>query len=148
MAKRTTKKQSKKEYTLAEFKAWLEGIEELQPNNWAPDAGQWKTIRDKMMNIVEEEVVAEVPAPRPAPQPRVQLPVDPGAGWGPPPAPVGPAGAQGPDGPMQSNLEISPEAQAVLNGGKLPTEMAPGPDGKVHTPNIDTSDGNYQTSFE
>lgn len=140
MAKRTTKRQSKKEYTLAEFKAWLEGIEELQPANWAPDSNQWKTIRDKLMNIVEEEVVVETHTPAPAPQQPVyrqpQMPA---------PAPMAPP-------PQGSALpavepEMTPAAAAAV-AGHLPAEMVPSADGKVKTPNIDTSSGDYGSSFE
>lgn len=38
-------------YTVEQFKAWLDGIEEMQPKNWAPDAEQWKTIRKKINTL-------------------------------------------------------------------------------------------------
>lgn len=146
MAKRTTKRTSKKEYTLAEFKAWLEGIEELQPANWAPDANQWKTIRDKLMNIVEE--VSEAPAtvqtmaPPPGPIPREPV------SW-PQPAPAPASPMAMPSGSALADVtpEMTPAAAAALSG-KLPSEMVPSSDGKVKTPNIDTADGNYGSSFE
>jgi hypothetical protein len=144
MAKRTTKRASKKEYTLAEFKAWLEGIEELQPNNWAPDAGQWKVIRDKLMNIIEEEPapVEVVNNPIPAgPIPRNSAMPMPAMPATPPPA----VSSLPPVGMPEPNL--TPAAQAALSG-KLPTEMMPSADGKVKTPDIDTADGNYGSSFE
>lgn len=43
----------KKKQTLAEFRAWLRGVEELQPEAWAPDATQWNLIREKINNISE-----------------------------------------------------------------------------------------------
>lgn len=146
MAKRSTKRASKKEYTLSEFKAWLEGIEELQPNDWAPTADQWKTIRDKMMNIVED--VVEIPAPVPPVnvppagpiyrEPAFQAPMPPTAL---PPAESSLAPVVVPD------AEMTPAARAALTG-KLPSEMVPSADGKVKTPNIDTSSGDYGSSFE
>lgn len=150
MAKRTTKRQSKKEYTLTEFKAWLEGIEEMQPTNWAPDQNQWATIREKLMNIVEEVVEVEAPSapnvPMPAgPIPRAQPSQMPPAGMQPPPGPP-------PNIPMTSaldsaNVEMTPAAAAALKGN-LPTNMVPGPDGKLKTPDMDTTDGNFNSTFE
>lgn len=41
--------------TLSEFRAWLEGVEEISGSDWIPDKGQWKLIRDRIDNIVEPE---------------------------------------------------------------------------------------------
>lgn len=46
---------AKKEITLAEFRAWLEGVEELQTKSWSPDAKQWKLIRAKIKTITVEQ---------------------------------------------------------------------------------------------
>lgn len=56
MAKKAPK--ATKKMTLQEFKAWLEGIEEVQPANWHPTIEQWKLIRDRIEHIV----VVEAPA--------------------------------------------------------------------------------------
>lgn len=74
---RIMKKKIKKKYTLREFKAWLSGIEEIQPDDWHPDWDQWRLIRDRMDNIVadvqekiierEVEVIKEIPIPVPVP---------------------------------------------------------------------------------
>jgi hypothetical protein len=45
-----------KQMTLQEFKAWLEGIEEVQPANWHPTIEQWKLIRDRIEHIKIEQV--------------------------------------------------------------------------------------------
>ncbi|MGI0076381.1 MAG: hypothetical protein ACREAU_03130 [Nitrosopumilaceae archaeon] len=37
-----------KQISLAEFRAWLEGVEELQPARWSPNSNQWKLIRQKI----------------------------------------------------------------------------------------------------
>ena len=52
-----TKKKAgrKKKIALAEFRAWLEGVEELQPANWSPTAEQWQLIRDKIDCIISDE---------------------------------------------------------------------------------------------
>lgn len=46
-----TKKQSKKNISFEEFKAWLSGVEDLQPNGWSPTKEQWQIIRDKIDSI-------------------------------------------------------------------------------------------------
>ena len=61
----------RKRITLSEFRAWLQGVEELQAKGWSPNAEQWKLIRDKIDAIVEakapvvEQVHVAVPGPRP-----------------------------------------------------------------------------------
>lgn len=37
--------------SLAEFKAWLQGVEEMQDADWAPTLVQWRRIRAKFMLI-------------------------------------------------------------------------------------------------
>lgn len=154
MARATRKKTTKKPkpVTLSEFKAWLEGVEELQPEGWHPDASQWELVRDKMLSIIEPEYDA-------VPVPKQQAPVH----TNPQPAPVQPYNEVVedmpqiiPGPPMQSsalpmdvepaNISMTPAAKAMLSGRPLPG--TPGPDGKVKTPNIDTSNGSYTTSFE
>lgn len=41
--------------TIAEFKQWLSGVEDMQPDNWTPDATQWAKIRSKIDCLVEPE---------------------------------------------------------------------------------------------
>jgi hypothetical protein len=62
VAKKRGRVSRKKEISLIEFRAWLEGVEELQPSDWAPDATQWKLIRDKINKVVESTT------PPPAPE--------------------------------------------------------------------------------
>ena len=59
----------KKKISLTEFKAWLEGVEELHPADWSPTPEQWKLIRDKIQCIVEPD-----PEPVTAPQPHMPTP--------------------------------------------------------------------------
>jgi len=49
----------KQKQTLKEFQAWLQGVEELQPEGWSPDADQWKLIRAKIDGIKEETKTVE-----------------------------------------------------------------------------------------
>lgn len=58
-----TKSQKKQAGTsLALFKAWLAGIEEMQGEDWHPNAEQWKRIKEKLMSV-EETVAAEPEQP-------------------------------------------------------------------------------------
>jgi hypothetical protein len=50
-------KKPQKSQTLAEFRAWLDGVEELQDENWSPNKSQWDLIREKIDNIVINQVV-------------------------------------------------------------------------------------------
>lgn len=143
-SKRKTVKKNKP-VTLAEFKAWLEGVEELQPADWSPDSNQWELIRNKMFSIVESDSdvnfmhVPQQPMQRPMPQQPVA-----------PQAEPMPMVIPGP--PVQSTSlptvepTMTPAARAAMQGRPIPG--TPGPDGKIRTPNIDTSNGKYSTSFE
>lgn len=150
-----------KKYTLKEFQAWLEGIEEIQPDDWTPDKAQWDMIRERIGAIVEEEKPATVE------KPVVPTPTGPTVRG--PSGPLGPQGTRGPEpepmpaapppGGFQSSLttnplmdgggatpEMTPAAAAALSG-KLPTEMATDPNKPAKAPNIDTSSGDYKSSF-
>jgi hypothetical protein len=58
MARKRTPR-TKKTVTLAEFTAWLEGVEELQEKDWVPTAPQWKLIRTKIKSIVSDDPVIQ-----------------------------------------------------------------------------------------
>jgi len=126
------KRKRKQKQTLREFRAWLQGVEELQAENWAPNRDQWKLIRDKIDGItVEERVIEKVvnntvqgqnipqAAPRPVP---TTLPFI-------PPPPTG--------GIPLSEIDMTPAARAMLNPQ----------DGTIKTPDIDTSNGNITSPF-
>lgn len=98
-----------KKQTLAEFQAFLQGIVEIQPDEWTPDATQWKMIYEKILNIKEPVAEKAAPAPQPYapgyPQPQTYLA---------PPAPthmpaINPA-----------DIEMTPAARAMLETGKTP----------------------------
>lgn len=48
------KEETKKKLTVTEFKTWLEGAEAFQEEEWTPDHKQWKIIRSKIDNLIEE----------------------------------------------------------------------------------------------
>lgn len=147
--KKTYTPKKKAQLSLAEFKAWLSGVEEMQPSNWIPNAGQWKTIRAKFEDIVEGPSVTprdrtvynnENPYDR---QPQAVRPAGP-SGFAPQPtmrAPQQPIELHNPNRPVESANTLADFA--VPNGeGKKPIV------GRVKTPNIDTSSGNYTAAFE
>jgi hypothetical protein len=44
-----------KQITIKDFKMWLEGVEEMQDENWTPSPTQWKRIREKIDSITETQ---------------------------------------------------------------------------------------------
>ena len=55
MAQKRKAKTKSKGYTLSQFRAWLEGVEEMQESNWIPNHDQWAIIRTKI-NELEPDV--------------------------------------------------------------------------------------------
>lgn len=150
----TTKRRNKKKQTLAEFKAWMEGVEELQPDDWCPNAEQWKTIREKIKGIVEEKVIgdtsknssqntntASTPVFQPQPMPIQQPMVN---GFVPPP--------QTPGGVPSNAPIVAPTAgqtpsNAPSTPGAVNPMLVPGTAEKpTKTPDI-VEDGPYHSSF-
>lgn len=131
-----TRKRTKKQ-TLAEFRAWLSGVEELQPDDWAPSAEQWKLIRDKIGGIVEPK------PPAPANQNFNVQPVQgnpyqmTAAHIPPPPPPVEgvPRGqvVEQPVAAPQQSVTLKPAPHIDIAGAAKP--------------NLDTTDGNYNSGF-
>lgn len=121
-------KAKKKDVTLQEFQAWLEGVEELQAKDWSPDATQWKLIRNKIKNIIAPvPVVAEAP---------IRIPVAPALAPGLPLAPVEPGSI--PD------FEITEPTEAAAKMLAPSTPAVP-----AKTPNIEPgADGKVKSAFE
>jgi len=115
--------------TLKEFRAWLQGVEELQPEGWSPDSDQWVLIRDKIDGVVEEKTVPPVVAPQQSVQTQ-HMPVTPQLPMISAPPPVG--------GVPHAEVAMSEAAKRMLGGGEGVT---------TKTPDIDTSDGNVNSSF-
>lgn len=124
-----TKKRKQKQ-TLKEFQAWLQGVEELQPEGWSPDATQWQLIRARIDGIIVEKTVVEKAA-KPAPVSANPVYQTPRATMN---APVIPSGI-----PVEAaDAAMTPAAQRMLS---------PGAGVNAKTPDIDTSDGNIESSF-
>ena len=146
-----------KTISIKEFKMWLEGVEEMQEENWTPDARQWKRIREKIEQI--EEVTASAPmwAP-PGHRPRGtadESSLPPGMELvfppmnGAPPSTTG-----GTTQPVPSALNVGPAqptgqpVRRASTASGMPVTLSTG-DSKtpVKTPDVDTSKGNYDSQF-
>lgn len=115
--------------TIQEFRYWLEGVEEMQPDDWSPDSRQWARIREKLETISDSlptptlqlaHRTTDYPDQQSIPE-RYQGPMQfaaPGLGSG-----------------------IAPPSTNTLFGN------ADNPDSPARTPNIDTSGGTYNPAF-
>lgn len=129
--------------TINDFRMWLEGVEEMQSEDWVPDARQWQRIREKIDSIED--------TPRPAPQQNFLPPRPTGARSATPehfePVIQRPEGPAVPAGPslMSPNFAVgAPNSPAQLTG-PFATNSQQIP---VRTPNIDTAGGKpYESSF-
>lgn len=126
------KKKAIKKQTLNEFKAWLEGVEELQTDSWAPDKSQWDKIRTRIENIKPDELTVQ-PAGRPLENPMFATPA--------PSAPMTIPGYIPP--PITSGIPMPPADIVMSSAAK---EMLSGPSGR--TPDVDASQGEVPSSFE
>ena len=106
---------------MEQFKAWLEGVEEMQEEGWHPTASQWQTIRAKF------DLIAEPKPPAPAPVAAGPMPVA--------PAPAQPMyrEREWASPPPIPEAEISPAAKAIM-AGKTPQD-------------VDSADGTFASPF-
>ena len=139
------KKATPKTRTLGEFRAWLQGVEELQPTGWAPDATQWKLIRKSIDNIVEDEprVVERTYSNEVRPAPYVPSAPPMPTHMAPPGSVTAPPVVPG-SVPVDAVIEMSDEARKLLGG----TPGMPGAPTKTKTPDVDSSDGSFASPFE
>jgi hypothetical protein len=117
--------------TIREFRCWLQGVEEMQEPDWVPTATQWERIRAKIDSISEETVTVREQAPLRLATPGL---------------------------PNVASVPITPPAQVVPAGPSSLAVPAPRPvgpanpllgqgNGKVKTPDIDTSGKPYESGF-
>ena len=113
--------------SLGEFKAWLSGVEEMQPESWSPDLSQWRKIRDKIDNI--EEIAQSFNSGGAGPSRESQEPA--------------------------RQVVIRPEGPSLMNPAAIaslattpPSFMSGDGSSKAKTPNIDTSGGGYTSGLE
>lgn len=113
------------EISLADFRSWLQGVEDMQEEGWTPTAVQWNKIRQKIDQIVEKPVkygttTGQIPPgsiPRPAPVINPTIP---------------------PSSTFDNGSH--PRVSSVF----APPPMRPE---TPKTPDIDTSNGQYTTLF-
>lgn len=132
--------------TLNEFKMWLQGILEMQSDDWAPDAKQWARIRQKIEQITEPKPAPNVQAhpnvnpfeSRPMAFPQQTGPQT--QDHRPPAVPAGPSG-------LVSAPPIPQGPRAMLTQSGMPVTVTGGQPPRTKTPDIDTSHGNYDSNF-
>ena len=122
-----TKKRNKK-ISFTEFMAWISGVEDMQPSDWHPNEVQWNTIREKLDLVKPDEIeviIEEEQRIQPSmhssfiPAPTSQVPGTPHRPTGVPTLP--------------SAMQASGASSGELSATK--------------TPNIDTSDGGYESNL-
>lgn len=129
--------------TYSEFMSWLEGVESMQEEDWAPTLDQWQTIRKLLDNlqpdveteIVKEQIATPVATVMQAPMGQPQMGMAPVQSAFEAPAPV-PA----PVIPQRLKPSALQEAPPVAPG--VPAATVTKKD-QV----LDTSDGNYESEF-
>lgn len=131
---------SAEKLTVKEFRMWLCGVEEMQADDWVPSAGQWQKIREKI-DLLKDGPDA----------PSIDYSANAITAWVPPypSTPISdinslPAVPAGPS-TIPNTTSIAPRAPAspVHLAGPFATDTS----SRVQTPNIDSSDGQYKSSF-
>lgn len=138
---------SKKTVSVSEFKNWLTGVLDFQPDNWTPNLEQWKKILDKIQSLEElsapETKQVDV---KPVTQPKTR--------------PVGPiiekkeAGVEPSLTDQKVKLpDLPPKERHVTVEKRPPSVIGDGKEkvidtGEVHKMGtIDTTDGQYRSTF-
>jgi len=130
--------ENKNNISLEEFRAWLQGVEEMQEDDWAPNTTQWKKIREKIDNIAaSQQAFVPYPTHQPMsqgvihhqPQPGVLMQDEEGG------VIPGPSALDTQLRAPTKNIELNPDAP-IAKGQE-----------QVKTPNIDTADGDYKSAF-
>lgn len=123
---------TEKTISVREFRMWLQGVEEMQDDDWTPSPQQWKRIRDKINNI-DDTVPAAKPAPVAVQQPPLQ--------YAPAAIPSGPV-PRAPDPVIAGPSGLSfPQPRPQMN------PLLAGSGGQIKTPDIDTSANGYESGF-
>jgi hypothetical protein len=131
-----------------EFKNWLDGVLDFQPDDWVPDAEQWEKILNKINQLDDTEKQVTVSQPMPEKQPPAQ-----GLGQQQPktrnPRPQGPLSVNPeekvalPDiKPKKKHVEVRRQAAPQVDeSGRVQT-------GDVHVMgDINTRDEEYESTF-
>lgn len=127
----------KKKLTFHDFRVWLSGVEEMQDGDWTPSPTQWKTIRDKIEDVVD--------AP---PQPRRVIEYDNGGYEDRPIRQAGPSAFGTSSSMSPPPTALSVEQSLVTAPNEIPSGGIRSGGLKIKTPNIDTSKTGYVAAFE
>lgn len=131
-----------KKRTFSEFMSWLEGVEAMQGNEWAPEPSQWKAIREMLDNVVPDKVEVQIQPPQVVQPPNEwNVPTM----WAPnPQQPDVQTNNTQPVVPQDSAFDKQPPKRQVPSGMNKPTP-------KVRSTKkeemIDTSNGNYESDY-
>lgn len=152
------KKTGKKTISLVEFKAWLDGVEELHDSKWCPDAAQWKLIRNKIKSIdsshtivttnsapemsakTQHEVTTSIATKQPRRNPvnLLSAPPPPVPGGVPSGQIVGSGAAAAMSTPTMPTVEMTEAAKAAMSG-RLPPQPPPGTISAAAVPSVPKS---------
>jgi hypothetical protein len=117
--------------SVREFRMWLQGVEEMQGDDWSPSPLQWAKIRNKIDNI--QDLPTPALPPTVFPQHRQ----------------IEPAIFTAPQQPQQAMVPVMPAGPSSLS--IPPQRQMPNPllavGGNVKTPDIDTSAKGYESGF-
>lgn len=123
--------------SLEQFKAWLSGVEEMQEDGWVPNSTQWRRIRQKIDEVVENS-----------------RPFNAGAAGAPvvsdqPARIVQPSGPSAFSNVPSVNMTGAAPAPPPHISFVATTDMTrDGSGARIKTPNVDTSQQPYQSSLE
>lgn len=62
MTKVRQKKGSVEPMTMTQFRAWLQGITDMQPANWHPNLEQWNTIKQRLDSVIDSPAQMGTPS--------------------------------------------------------------------------------------
>jgi len=63
------KKSTNQKISLDQFRSWLQGVEDMQADEWTPNSDQWKVIREKIDLILSTADEQQPMQPQYAPPP-------------------------------------------------------------------------------
>lgn len=124
--------EKKDKLTVKEFKMWLEGILDMQAEDWVPDSRQWKRILGKIQEV-SDNTNNENHAPI---YPIQMFPIESSVKQTETniqPKQFAPGGMV-----VHTPIQMNTTAPFMGESGNIP----------VKTPNVDTSNGQYTTAFE
>lgn len=129
--------------TIAEFKRWLEGVEEMQGPEWFPTQEQWKKIRAKF-NQIDSLPIYDIALKAAQDAARMAG----GGGYMPPPVYNAPVVIPGASSLDTANVPSPAPVVPAPQGPRMQTTMPPAGFTTPKTPDIDTSGGSYRSAFE